>query len=177
MTKIRNGGLWAGILTFTLSAGLSGQALQRVMSEDLAAVGEKFVALAEAVPVSAYDWRPADGVRSIREVYMHIAGAGFGLPTMVGYDPAGDIPSTWMSDPDSVSDKEEIVRALTASFAHLQSILTGTPDADLDTMVTMFGGQRTLLSALSLIQTHAHEHLGQAIAYARTNGVTPPWSM
>jgi uncharacterized damage-inducible protein DinB len=23
---------------------------------------------------------------------------------------------------------------------------------------------------------HMHEHLGQAIAYARVNGVVPPWS-
>ena len=74
------------------------------------------------------------------------------------------------------TDKDTIVRALTGSFENLQKILAGTPDADLDKMVMMFGGERTLRSALSLIQTHAHEHLGQSIAYARTNGVTPPWS-
>jgi len=177
MTKIRNGAVWGGILSLVLSAGLSGQALQREMAADLADVGEKYVSLAKAVPASAYDWRPGEGVRSVQELYMHVAGAGFGLPTMVGYDAATGIPSAWVQDTDSVTDKEEIVRALTASFAHLQAILADTPDSDLDKIVMMFGGERTLRSALSLIQTHAHEHLGQAIAYARTNGVTPPWSM
>ena len=177
MTKIRNGAVWGGILSLVLSTGLSGQALQSEMAADLAAVGEKYVSLAKAVPASAYDWRPGEGVRSIQELYMHVAGAGFGLPTMVGYDAVTGVPSAWTSNPDSVTDKDEIVRALTASFANLQKILAATPDADLDNMVMMFGGERTLRSALSLIQTHAHEHLGQSIAYARTNGVTPPWSM
>jgi uncharacterized damage-inducible protein DinB len=29
---------------------------------------------------------------------------------------------------------------------------------------------------LELLATHNHEHLGQMIAYARMNGIAPPWS-
>ena len=39
-------------------------------------------------------------------------------------------------------------------------------------------GQRAAYHTVRLAEVaHAHEHLGQLIAYARMNGITPPWSM
>jgi len=50
-------------------------------------------------------------------------------------------------------------------------------EADLDKKVKTFGGREmTQRQVLMLIVTHMHEHLGQSIAYARMNGITPPWS-
>jgi hypothetical protein len=42
--------------------------------------------------------------------------------------------------------------------------------------LSVFGSSMTGLDLWVLTTTHLHEHLGQLIAYARSNGVVPPWS-
>jgi hypothetical protein len=42
--------------------------------------------------------------------------------------------------------------------------------------VSMFGQSFTGQQAWLLATVHLHEHLGQGIAYARVNGIVPPWS-
>jgi uncharacterized damage-inducible protein DinB len=49
-------------------------------------------------------------------------------------------------------------------------------DNDLQAPVKLFGRDMTKLGALMLILEDQHEHLGQSIAYARSNSVVPPWS-
>jgi uncharacterized damage-inducible protein DinB len=73
--------------------------------------------------------------------------------------------------------KDKMVETLKASFDHVKKTVMAVPDADLDKPVTMFGGmQTTMRGMLLLLATHSHEHLGQSIAYARMNGVVPPWT-
>ena len=156
---------------------LTGQTLQEEMAQDLRAVGEKYVQLARAVPESAYDWRPEDGVRSMSEVFMHISAANIGLPaSFMGVNPPPGYPQDWFQGAEQISDKEEVVRHLQAAFDHVAAAIRGLSDEELRTPVNVFGRETTWMGAAMLIQTHSHEHLGQAIAYARTNGVTPPWS-
>ncbi len=50
------------------------------------------------------------------------------------------------------------------------------PDADLDKPVDLFGNKTTVRGGYLLLLSHAHEHLGQSIAYARSNGIVPPWT-
>jgi uncharacterized damage-inducible protein DinB len=50
------------------------------------------------------------------------------------------------------------------------------PAGQLDDAADLFGWQATKRAALTGMVAHMHEHLGQAIAYARMNGVMPPWS-
>ena len=40
---------------------------------DLDTLQSKFLALAEAIPAEKYAWRPAPGVRSVGEAFMHVA--------------------------------------------------------------------------------------------------------
>ena len=40
---------------------------------DLDTLQSKFVALAQAFPADKYSWRPAPGVRSVGEAFMHVA--------------------------------------------------------------------------------------------------------
>ena len=47
-------------------------------------VSQQLIALAEATPAEKFSWRPAPGVRSTSEVYMHIAEANFGLLAVTG---------------------------------------------------------------------------------------------
>ncbi|HLK22293.1 MAG TPA: DinB family protein [Bryobacteraceae bacterium] len=135
-------------------------------------VQSKVVGLAEAVPQEKYTWRPAEGVRSIAEVFGHIASANYGLPTFIGVKP----PATFNRAIAKETDKAKLVEALKASFEHLRKIVEDMPDADLEKPTKLFGQDTTYEGVLFLTANHMHEHLGQSIAYARSNGVTPPWS-
>jgi uncharacterized damage-inducible protein DinB len=139
---------------------------------NFADANKKIVALAEAMPAGSYGWRPMEGVRSVSETYMHIAGANYlfggmlGAPTPEGVD-AGSLEKT-------VTSKEDCVAALKASIDYATEALEGIDD--FDAAMKLFGRDSTKFGGALIIVTHAHEHLGQAIAYARTNKVVPPWS-
>jgi uncharacterized damage-inducible protein DinB len=137
-------------------------------------VSKKILDLAEAVPGDKYSWRPEKGVRSVSEIYMHIVVANSFLPSFMGVPPLTGIDR---STETGVTDKAKVVAMLRQSFDHVRSVVLKTPDADLDKKVKVFGGRE--MSERALIMTmgnHMHEHLGQSIAYARMNGVAPPWS-
>lgn len=165
------------LATFAVALPASAQTLQSEMALDLRAVGEKYVALAEAVPESAYDWRPAEGVRSVGEVFMHIASANLGLPAQfLDVAPPEGYSQEWFGTAEQIGDKEEVVRHLRTAFHHLAQAMEEMGDEALQQPVNVFGRDTNGLGAALLLVTHSHEHLGQAIAYARSNGVTPPWS-
>ena len=142
--------------------------------EDLAGIEQKYVALADALPAGAYTWRPADGVRSVSEVFMHVVGANYLFPQFFGTPapstaPPRDAQKSW-------TDKQQVVSAMKESFAHLRGAIERVQDDALAQTVKLFGQDVTTRKALMVTFTHLHEHLGQSIAYARTNKVTPPWS-
>jgi uncharacterized damage-inducible protein DinB len=134
---------------------------------------KKLVGLAEATPQEKYSWRPAEGIRSISEVFMHEAGANvffmtfMGVKPPAGFDPKGE---------KTVTEKAKVIEALHASFTHVRDAVTSMSDADMSKTAKMFGQTLTYEEALFVMTNHMHEHLGQAIAYARTNGIVPPWS-
>ncbi|MGH7700715.1 MAG: DinB family protein [Gemmatimonadales bacterium] len=133
----------------------------------------KLAQLAEAIPQEKYAWRPAEGVRSVSQVFVHVASANFFFPTLVG------VPATSRPPRDaeqSVTDKAQVVDWLKRSFDHARAAIRGMSEADLDKPVDMFGRPSTYRYVLLTMVSHAHEHLGQSIAYARGNGVVPPWS-
>jgi uncharacterized damage-inducible protein DinB len=137
-------------------------------------VSKKIVDLAEAVPADKYGWRPAPGVRSVSEVYMHIVGGNSYIPSFLGMKPMAGVERGMEK---SVTDKARVVELLKQSMSHARSAVLATPDADLDKKVKIFGGaEASERAVLMIIGNHLHEHLGQSIAYARANGVTPPWS-
>jgi uncharacterized damage-inducible protein DinB len=144
---------------------------------DVDQLERKYLGLAEAM-AGRYDWRPGEGVRSVSEVLMHVAAANFMIPTTIGIDPPPPerLPAADMRAMEAVSDQAEVKAALEHSFRHLRHAIARTPDEALDDAVMLFGRSATKRGTLLLIVTHMHEHLGQLVAYARTNGVTPPWS-
>jgi uncharacterized damage-inducible protein DinB len=143
------------------------------MLGQLAEVEKKIEDLAAAVPAEKYSWRPAEGVRSIGEVYMHITGANYFFMTFVGVQPPMKLNPNMEK---TVTDKDEIVKKLNPSFEHFRNTLINLADKDLGKTTTMFGNTVTYRNALITALAHLHEHLGQSIAYARMNGVVPPWT-
>jgi len=139
---------------------------------DLDEVQKKIIDLAAAVPAEKYSWRPAEGVRSISEVYTHIAGGNYFLTTFLGAKP----PATMPEDIEKITDKAKVLAELRKSFDYLRATLAATPDGDFEKSVKMFNDMTTERGVYVTILEHLHEHLGQSIAYARINGVVPPWS-
>jgi len=140
---------------------------------------KKVLDLEEAVPQNKFDWRPAPGVRSIAEAYLHIAFGNYAMIKFVtGKEPPAEVgwemnPAKW--DKKS-KDKAEIKKILEASFAHVHAAIGAIPDADLDKVVNFFGHEMSTRAVLIVLVGHLNEHLGQSVAYARANKVTPPWS-
>lgn len=152
-----------------------GAAIRAEFKKNLADTQDKILKLAKATPAEKYSWRPAEGVRSVSEVYMHIVGGNYFLPSFTGT--AGKMPEWLTRDAEkTITDKAKVTEALEASFAHLNAALDAATDDKLDVKVKTFLGEQSVREVYLLAVTHAHEHLGQSIAYARMNGIAPPWS-
>ncbi len=142
----------------------------------------KIVALAEAMPEDRYAWRPMDGVRSVGEVFTHMAGDNYFVPALMGVEvPAGagvtGDPATVGSHEEawSTRSRSEIVADLERSFDAMEAALEVTRE-DPERTVELRGNALTAGDLWVRAVTHLHEHLGQSIAYARSNHVVPPWS-
>ena len=133
---------------------------------------KKLIALAEATPQEKYSWRPGEGVRSVSEVYMHVAGANYNIPQAAGVNP----PAGLDRDLEKITDKAKVVDSLKRSFEHVRQALLNSSDADMNRATKLFGNETTVRDVFLLLVTHAHEHLGQSIAYARMNKIVPPWT-
>jgi uncharacterized damage-inducible protein DinB len=141
---------------------------------DLADLQKKYTGLAAAIPAEKYAWRPAEGVRSINELFLHVAAAGFNFPTMMGAAPA---PGFVAKDFEkSTADKAKVIEWLNKSFTYAIAALNSMSNADFAKLLPKLGPDANEGDVIYLMVVHAHEHLGQSIAYARTNGIVPPWT-
>jgi uncharacterized damage-inducible protein DinB len=149
---------------------------------DIDQARSKLVQLAEAIPEGSWGWRPGEGVRSVGEVFLHVTADNYLLPAALG-TPAPE--STGIDGEDYATvqafearslDKAQTIAEMQASFDHLVEAIGRTDERGLAQEVRIFGGEWSGQGFLVLTATHLHEHLGQMIAYARTNGVVPPWS-
>lgn len=161
-------------------SGTSAGTVTADLLADLGTVETKIVDLATAIPESKYNWRP-DSARSVRQVFLHVGADNYLLPAMLGFtpDPATGITTDYATAAAFENrnlSKDSVVAELRKSFAFIKQSLQGATASSMTAPVTMFGQPFTGQSAWILAVTHLHEHLGQLIAYARTNGVKPPWS-
>ncbi len=143
------------------------------VNNDMSESQDKIISLAEAIPAEKYTWRPEEGVRSVSEVLMHIAGSNYFLISFAGIKTPEGTSEEMGKD---ITDKAKVLEALQTSFNDLHENLKKIDEGQLDNEVIMFGSKSTIRNVIFVEMGHLHEHLGQLIAYARTNGVTPPWS-
>jgi hypothetical protein len=149
---------------------------------DVATIETKILGLAKTMPPAVYEWRPAKGVRSTGEVFVHMAGDNYFLPALMGVAaPAetridGRDNKTVAAFEARTMTRDQIIGELTKSFAFLKQAMTDTPEASLESTPKFSMRKTTTRETWIATVTHLHEHLGQLIAYARSNNVTPPWS-
>jgi len=136
-------------------------------------VSQQLIALAKATPAENFAWRPAPGVRSTGEVYMHIAMSNFYLLSVTG----PKMPADLNDDVEkTVASKAEVIAWLKRSLDAVQTAHAAEKPKDLQRKVKIYGRDATVDGMYLRIIVHANEHMGQLIAYARMTGVVPPWS-
>lgn len=135
---------------------------------------DKITALAEAMPESLYRWSPGEGVMSVAQVYMHIARYNFGYPAgSLGIPAPSDLNLETM---EAIRDKSKVREVFRRSVEHVVSAARGMTEADLTRVTRLYGRDVASWAVLFQLLAHMNEHVGQSIAYARMNGIVPPWS-
>ena len=137
-------------------------------------VSRQLVALADAIPAEKYAWRPAPGVRSTSEVLMHLALSNFFLLSVTGPKMPADMTSADLEK--TVTAKPEVLNWLQRSLDAVKSAHAGLKPAALKRPVQIEKRAATVDGMYLRIIVHANEHMGQLVAYARMNGIVPPWS-
>jgi uncharacterized damage-inducible protein DinB len=163
------------LLSLCLPLSMMAQsALQNEANGFISYSQERVLALADKFSEAQYDWRPAEGVRSVGEVLLHIAGGNYFFITSSG----GKAPDGLdVQNIEKLTGKAKIVETLTKSYADIKSHIQGFTEAQLADKVELpWPGDHSKLTIVLLGVDHTSEHLGQLIAYARMNGITPPWS-
>src|ERR1700691_2289172 len=142
---------------------------------DLQVVQKKFVDLATALPADKLTWRPSADSRSFAEVFLHVAGERYQILHLMGTElPAGFDGKTYEK---STTDKARIVEELNKSWEFTQKTINGMSNADFAKLLPKLGPQANAGDVVYILVADAHEHLGQSVAYARENGIVPPWTV
>ncbi len=145
---------------------------------DFEAMRDKFLALAEAFPEDTWDWTPMDDVRSVRDVMALIVAEGYLFPVLWGVEAPEGVEEAFGAEMERVGamSRADVIREIERAFEHL---VTSTRDLTLAQQVSegsWFGQPISVVGAIARASGDMHEHLGQAIAYAPTNHIVPPWS-
>jgi len=148
---------------------------QKESSGSLTFVSGQVMQLAQAIPADKYSYTPQAGVRSIAEVCAHIISANYFFASKLGGKIPADVKMETLEK--DLKTKDAIAKDLKRSYDLMIGAIKNANDASLATKVEFpFPGEFTGMSAILISLGHSNEHLGQLIAYARMNGITPPWS-
>ncbi|MDH3530618.1 MAG: DinB family protein [Acidobacteriota bacterium] len=135
-------------------------------------VADKYIGLAKETPEDKLAWRPAEKIRSNTEVWMHVANANFLISKSLGADIPADLPK----EMEKVTDRKMVLHYLKLSFKTASDQIAKLKEEDMNKEVDFFGSPLAIQAVILQMTVHCHNHLGQSIAYARMNGVKPPWA-
>jgi len=150
--------------------GIRGEMIANMMD-----AGNKIQELATAVPDGKYNWKPAKDVRSTGQVFLHVVAANYLFPALIGRSVPMSMEDIMKLDTQTM-EPAKVRQMLKESYEFATKAIADTPDSELDAEMDFFGQKMTKRAGLLLLCSHSHEHLGQAIAYVRSNNITPPWT-
>ena len=160
------------LIPFALAAQDGNPTFQEEFSGIIAFNSGKVISLAEAIPADKYDWSPSEGVRNVGEVIAHVTGANYFFAGRLGF-PAEDF------NPGSLEgmSKEDAIATMKKSYDHIIMATKSIKDGNLADIVELGGQKFSKRSLMFIAMGHVEEHMGQLIAYARSNNIAPPWSV
>jgi uncharacterized damage-inducible protein DinB len=132
------------------------------------------ISMAEAIPADKYGWRPQPGVRSVSEVLMHIAQSNYYLLSVTGPKMPPELASNDVEK--KIVSKPEVLSYMRRSLEAAKTARSQLKPRDLQRKVKIYGETVDVDGMYLRIICHDNEHMGQLIAYARMNGIVPPWS-
>ena len=135
---------------------------------------KKLIELADAIPPKDYNWTPAEEVRTIRELLMHVAGTHYFLASKLNSPVPERIKPREFSK--SIKTKKAAQEILLYSLEHIREAVQKINKGQLYSTVYFFGRKETMQRVILQVGEHMAEHLGQLIVYARMRGIKPPWS-
>jgi uncharacterized damage-inducible protein DinB len=141
---------------------------------DLQGVNKKCIELAQALPSDKLTWRPSSDTRSFSEVFLHVAGERYGILSLMGATPPAGFKARDFEK--STTDRDRIVQELNQSWDFTSKTISGISNADFAKLLPKLGPQANEGDVVYILVADAHEHLGQLVAYARQNGIVPPWT-
>lgn len=165
--------VWLLLITPPLFAQTAPEGIWEGYDGEWKHVSQQLIALAEATPAEKFAWRPAAGVRSTSEVYMHIVFANFYLLSVTGPKMPADMKQGMDK---TVTSKADVISWLKRSLDAVKEAHLAEKPADLARKVHIVDRDATVDGMYLRILVHANEHMGQLVAYARMTGVVPPWS-
>ena len=170
---------FAVLLALPATSSAQVQSWQEVQVADIEQMKDKWIGLAGAFDESDYDWEPMEGVRSVRQVLgLAIAEANL-FPGAWGVAPGPDAAAGFVPELERAAalSQADMITALETSFDYLAGVVRDMDGEKRMSDATYFDGSEMELHAhIAMALADMHEHLGQLIAYARTNHVVPPWS-
>lgn len=183
--------IFATFVILTLGAALAFAAdtnpasmpgLQKSLEQNISMVEKEIVSLAEAMPAGKYDFAPTagefKGVRTFAQQMKHVAAVNYVMGASILEEKNPSDSGKDENGPASVSAKDDIVKYLKESFAYVHKAVGTLTDSNLNGMVkSPFGSGKASRASLAMVPTwHAFDHYGQAVVYARMNGIVPPAS-
>jgi uncharacterized damage-inducible protein DinB len=141
---------------------------------DLERVQKKFVDLANALPADKMTWRPSTDSRSFAELFLHVAGERYAILKLMGAAAPEGFDARAFEK--TTTEKAKIVDELNKSWEFSKKTIDGMTNADFAKLIPKLGPQANAGDVVYILVADAHEHLGQSIAYARVNGIVPPWT-
>ena len=153
-----------------LPAGIRGELIASMLD-----AGGKIQELATAIPDGKYTWKPSKDVRSTGQVFLHVVQGNYLYASFSSTQPPMSKDELIKLDSQTM-EPAKIRRMLKESYEWAAKAIADTPDSELDTQTAYFGAKITKRAMMLVLTSHSHEHLGQLIAYARSNNVLPPWT-
>jgi uncharacterized damage-inducible protein DinB len=142
---------------------------------DLDQANKKFISLAEALPQDKFTWRPAPDARSFAEVFLHVAGERYQILALGGATPPAGFDGKKYEK--STTDKTKIIEELKKTGDFMRTTIDAMTNADFAKLLPKLGPEANAGDVVYILVADAHEHMGQVVAYARENGVVPPWTI
>jgi len=126
---------------------------------------------AEKIPAELYAYRPTPEVRSIAELFGHIAEAQY-----LFCSPLKGEPNPQVKIEKVKTSKEELIKALTEAFEYCDTAYNKATDAEMGEKVKFFNRERTKNGVMQFNSIHNYEHYGNLVTYMRLNKIVPPSS-